>query len=1101
MIEYGLMILQWEDCSHLNYLYIGCTGWIVYNGLQVTAGHCIGVSADVLQFHVPSSLSDGTIQHPPVQHQYSVDGQSIVFQDNGIGNDWAVFEVFDNSESGLQPIKAQNASLGIKQDLNASDLRVTGFGVDGPPPGFGNGSKNSDNQTQQTHVGSNENSSDTTIRHTADTQGANSGSPIIDESTGQAIGVHTNGGCSSTGGYNQGTSTYHSNFWNALHPPVSFTVDQKRQDDTRLLGTNIGHWNGAYFNEILITLPLPIINTTLGSREILRGYQEMVSNPMEKYRTWERNGIEQTDTVQNHRGFTILSDLTDMTSRFHRSYTNSELINVFLNAPVGFNPVNDVIDFKDPWFIDYPDPDYGYNKRNQGMDAPFYSRSAPFYPDYNSLYNGNKYLGVFLNQNPQFQPGVPVYSVRSFQQDVEVNSKMLTWDFESWSYDPDSIALQYPYNNTTAVVFKQDGATLTANLKARRASDTPFATASNQGFSIGPAVLHSYDLQTQLIYEDRGNIYHSNTEGSVWGKDRLLAEKTGSKINSMPSLANMEDQYYWRRGDKTLVVWNKYNPLTDEHTAFAGILIPPFWGLAELELPEYSCSYPTQLVGSGYIINLYNETSAIVVYRVDGPAENETFTSLQAWFSRGENQDWTIPGTMNASYPSIDSRKRIDVSHNPHYFLVYQTEDGITYREISRDDDAGTVDFGEAEILSDLPYLSHNEHPCVHSLLFERYASNYRDTVHVVWQAISESASEGGPVEEVPAICLREKWDESWNAIKIFLTENSEDRNPVVTTEKGGEEFRMIHIAYQEVEGQVSHIMNYGEDWIAPPEPQISDGNFPALTTIANDIHLAYTECHQQPYRIIPDRISESLEHEFRVPHARRLSFNLQKSLTGGQLLTANADLTFEMGEPLLRDLNGAQSLTFSAYDPDLTAGNAFRFTPLTPSGKSALLQVPVSVLVHNLVRGEALSEEPVLDIFDLVLRDNDTKTVLKTVATYTTSLLNSAERAQFSLTDTFVVELGAWSGRELALEGAVHLKSTETGEIGFAEVYDLRSGKAVQTEGIMALSDALSIPEQFALTQNYPNPFNPSTTVSFDLPNDVTVSLDIFDITGRKIR
>ncbi|MBN2366277.1 MAG: T9SS C-terminal target domain-containing protein, partial [Calditrichaeota bacterium] len=29
----------------------------------------------------------------------------------------------------------------------------------------------------------------------------------------------------------------------------------------------------------------------------------------------------------------------------------------------------------------------------------------------------------------------------------------------------------------------------------------------------------------------------------------------------------------------------------------------------------------------------------------------------------------------------------------------------------------------------------------------------------------------------------------------------------------------------------------------------------------------------------------------------------------------------------------------------------------------------------------------------------------------------------------------------------------------------------------------------------------NPSTTVSFDLPNDVTVSLDIFDITGRKIR
>ena len=43
--------------------------------------------------------------------------------------------------------------------------------------------------------------------------------------------------------------------------------------------------------------------------------------------------------------------------------------------------------------------------------------------------------------------------------------------------------------------------------------------------------------------------------------------------------------------------------------------------------------------------------------------------------------------------------------------------------------------------------------------------------------------------------------------------------------------------------------------------------------------------------------------------------------------------------------------------------------------------------------------------------------------------------------------------------------------------------------------------PTQFELRQNYPNPFNPTTTISFDLPEDANVMVDIFDVAGRKIR
>ncbi|MFH0990668.1 MAG: choice-of-anchor D domain-containing protein [bacterium] len=43
-------------------------------------------------------------------------------------------------------------------------------------------------------------------------------------------------------------------------------------------------------------------------------------------------------------------------------------------------------------------------------------------------------------------------------------------------------------------------------------------------------------------------------------------------------------------------------------------------------------------------------------------------------------------------------------------------------------------------------------------------------------------------------------------------------------------------------------------------------------------------------------------------------------------------------------------------------------------------------------------------------------------------------------------------------------------------------------------------IPVQFILDQNYPNPFNPSTTIHYGLPKDVKVSLDIYDLLGKKV-
>ena len=48
---------------------------------------------------------------------------------------------------------------------------------------------------------------------------------------------------------------------------------------------------------------------------------------------------------------------------------------------------------------------------------------------------------------------------------------------------------------------------------------------------------------------------------------------------------------------------------------------------------------------------------------------------------------------------------------------------------------------------------------------------------------------------------------------------------------------------------------------------------------------------------------------------------------------------------------------------------------------------------------------------------------------------------------------------------------------------------------------DNNTVPTVFTLHQNYPNPFNPTTEIKYDLPEDVFVSINIYDVMGRKIK
>ena len=156
------------------------------------------------------------IVNPPPQDQYSIDQTSI--QSNGgqgVGNDWGYFGCFANANTGLTPFQAQGAryTLTLPPAFNASHtIRITGYGVDSTPP--------QNTQVQQTHVGPWVTLSGTTVQYQTDTEGGNSGSPVLHEQSGNAIGIHTHGGCTSTGGQNSGTASSHSGLQGALALPT-----------------------------------------------------------------------------------------------------------------------------------------------------------------------------------------------------------------------------------------------------------------------------------------------------------------------------------------------------------------------------------------------------------------------------------------------------------------------------------------------------------------------------------------------------------------------------------------------------------------------------------------------------------------------------------------------------------------------------------------------------------------------------------------------------------------------------------------------------------------------------------------------------------------
>jgi alpha-tubulin suppressor-like RCC1 family protein len=101
-------------------------------------------------------------------------------------------------------------------------------------------------------------------------------------------------------------------------------------------------------------------------------------------------------------------------------------------------------------------------------------------------------------------------------------------------------------------------------------------------------------------------------------------------------------------------------------------------------------------------------------------------------------------------------------------------------------------------------------------------------------------------------------------------------------------------------------------------------------------------------------------------------------------------------------------------------------------------------------------------------------------------------------LSEAYSFEIGSKQKRatqEVSLLITPKLKQAQSDASGEERfVLIIKPSSAVSNEEI------IDLPSVLELRQNYPNPFNPSSVIEFGLPQNAIVSLQVFDILGRKV-
>jgi hypothetical protein len=271
----------------------------------------------------------------------------------------------------------------------------------------------------------------------------------------------------------------------------------------------------------------------------------------EKFHHWNESEYK----VFDH--FDISAGMDPIVSQFEDDVTSVTVRNTFAD---GFTL--GTIEFKDPWLRDYYESPYGY--RNQGMSAPLKLYTSPY-----SVSTGSGHQGVFLNQDPSFDPLLPNYSVgvpetMNFGGSIGNRKVYLI----NWSVSPDFefATFQNSTAQETGVVFHYPNATVSANLKASQLSNTSSAYSNNGQRKFIETKLDGITWLHQ-VYVSGNHVWleHSSDGGATWilGNNGHSLDGSSSGAKN-PSIAYTYQTFGPDENYYIGIVWQEKNGLLIE---------------------------------------------------------------------------------------------------------------------------------------------------------------------------------------------------------------------------------------------------------------------------------------------------------------------------------------------------------------------------------------------------------------------------------------------------------------------------------------------------------------------------------------------------------
>lgn len=1051
------------------------TGWILFDGRIVTASHVFDLATEgsFIEFNVPESNGCGSWGHPPAEHKYYIDMNSIVRSNpHPVGNDWAIFSVEPNRTTGLLPKDAQNAFFYVEQSSNSSTLELIGFGED---------DESSRCYASQKSIGNYSGLSGSIIKHTCDTRWGNSGSPIINTTTGKVIGIHTTGTCDKLS-YNQGTSTYNTGFWSAVYSDYNFVIHQKRNSGTELTGSKINRWIGSYasgnFQEYTVgTGGAFIEDVVFGSYETFRSFQEITEDaPYEKYNNWE--GF--TD-VSNYRNFLIQYPTNILTSKFKQTYTNTTFDNVFIELP-GPNPSSDVIEFKDPWLIDYDDPVYfGTDKRNQGMNAPFKLHTAPFRPDYTTSYNGDVYQGVFLNQ--LIVSDKPYYSVKATPgQDITLfntgfpSGRLHKFYLYSWDASPiNSADFKYSNSAETPLVLHQDNATILANLKGTQisANINAYTSSSQRKFAEdSQGHLHS-------VYESLGDVWYekSTNNGTTW---EIM--NGGKPVNA-----------FWETS-------NAKSPAISISTDGLDFIYITYQSSRDL----YGSEIPTVLLAHIYPDTVYWQNT---VYPFNGASYSDNFQPALVAFNGGAVVIFNPPQWTGWGLHGI--KKNVNSSHSPTSSTEYYIPNSdINSTSPSIAQGGGRFHLAFVHQGYQVRYLSWNidDNPIssnIYSIVSQGsgYYNNIIPSISVTATAYPIISWVGKLYGTMNKAILRRgqisgstiSWDSFYqvgtnvqNAHNNSSRNYPEEQTVLVwnegTTNTVSKWIKKIGISPNFIYSTPSTLSHSGSEVQVATYSSLS--SFRAM--VFNNLNFPYYFTKSSTdffYGGSNNILSKITDTDTIVTFGR-----------SGVSVINDIEFAFEIGDILVGDsiINFIQVPDTIVYTSSSELNQHTRTENFTLTPETQFYFTNIYYVVQKANPDSALTNTDAVNFkAELVNAFTD-----QIVGTFDNVTYNKNNLLKHNNIDYSVDCSGITPG-----EYYLRLVSTVTGEAEYVMANIVNDNTTLAKKNFNTVSfKGTELPETYALEQNFPNPFNPTTTIRYQIPKDGLVTLKIYDILGAEV-